>query len=61
MSDPIFQEYGGEFNSYLSDANPASQEKALLAVEIWTKKIKSIDQDVSELVKIILEKCYGAT
>ena len=58
-SDPIFNEFTGEFVIFVGDSNPGCQEKALQAVFYWLEKSKSVSFDVKEFTKVLIDKGLG--
>ena len=45
-----------ELSKYISDANPGAQEKALIAYKAYLNKVKRLEEELDEPVKILFEK-----
>eukprot|EP01017_Pseudomicrothorax_dubius_P022907 TRINITY_DN24676_c0_g1_i1.p1 TRINITY_DN24676_c0_g1~~TRINITY_DN24676_c0_g1_i1.p1 ORF type:complete len:265 (+),score=66.64 TRINITY_DN24676_c0_g1_i1:19-813(+) len=55
-----YSEHSSEFITFVSDANPGAQEKALLLVKAFLEKAKRLHSiDPKDLSKVLLDKCFS--
>ena len=58
-SDSIVSEYSGEFIKFISETNPAAQEKALCALKAYLSKVSTPAMDSRGSVKVLIDKVIG--